>query len=86
MKNHLIGQIAKEAALNAIVQSYECTKNGNHYYEVTRTPYSVKSPAIWLFIKQLMWTHIKETSKSALLDLREWNSPLTDEFPAQRAS
>ena len=33
-----------------------------------------------------MWTHIKETSKSALLALCELNSPVTGEFPTQRAS
>ena len=33
-----------------------------------------------------MWAHIKETSKSALLTLCEGNSPVTGEFPSQRAS
>ena len=33
-----------------------------------------------------MLTHIKETSKSASLALCEGNSPVTAEFPAQRAS
>ena len=33
-----------------------------------------------------MRTHIKETSKSELLVLCEGNSPVTGEFPAQRAS
>ena len=33
-----------------------------------------------------MRTHIKETSKSALLTLCEGNSPVTGEFPTQRAS
>ena len=33
-----------------------------------------------------MWTHMKGTSKSALLALCEGNSPVTGEFTAQRAS
>ena len=33
-----------------------------------------------------MWTHIKETSRSALLALCEGNLPLTGKFPAQKAS
>ena len=33
-----------------------------------------------------MWTHIKETPKSSYLGLCDGNSPVTGEFPAQRAS
>ena len=33
-----------------------------------------------------MLTHIKESSKSALLALCEGNSPVTGEFPAQMVS
>ena len=38
------------------------------------------------FVWQLMLTHIKESSKSALLALCEGSSPVTGEFPAQMAS
>ena len=43
----------------------------------------VKSPAIRLFDYQLMWTHIKETSKTTLLALCEGNSPVTSEVPTK---
>ena len=57
-----------------------------HYHNVIRTSCSLKSPVIRLFVWELMWTHIKETSKSALLSPWEGNSPMTCEFSAQRAS
>ena len=47
---------------------------------VTWTSYSLKSPVIRLFDYQLMWTHTKETWKSALLAFCEGNSPVTGEF------
>ena len=53
---------------------------------VTWTSCSLKSPAIRLFVQQLMRTHINETSKSVLLFLCEVNSPVTGEFTEQRAS
>ena len=51
--------------------------------DVTWTSYSLKPPVIWLFDYQLMWTHIKETWKYALLALGEGNSPVTDEVPTK---
>ena len=57
-----------------------------HYNDVPLTSFSLKSPVIWLFVKQVMRTHIKEISKSALLALCDGNSPVTGEFPAQRDS
>ena len=57
-----------------------------HYDDVTWTSINLKSPTTRLFVEQLMWAHIKETSKSALLALCEGNSLVTGEFPAQMAS
>ena len=57
-----------------------------HNDGVTWTPYSLQSPFIRLFVQLLMRTHIRETSKTALLALCVGNSPMTCEFPAQRAS
>ena len=56
------------------------------YDDITWTSCSLKSPAIQLFIQQLMQIHIKETSKSMVLALCEGSSPVTGEFPSQRAS
>ena len=58
----------------------------SRHYNVTWMSFSLKSLAIQHFVYQLMWTHIKETSKSALLTLCEGNSPVTGEFPTQRTS
>ena len=57
-----------------------------HYHDVTWTSCSLKPPVIRLFVQHIIPSHIKETSKSALLALCEGNSPMTGEFPAQRAS
>ena len=56
------------------------------FLTMTWTSCSLKSPVISRFVWQLMRTHIKEISKSALLVFCEGNSPVTGEFPAQRAS
>ena len=44
--------------------------------------YSLESPAIRLFVEQLMWTHIKVRITGPC----EGNSPVNGEFPAQSAS
>ena len=58
--------------------------DGMHYDDVTWTTCSLKSSVIQSFVEQLMWTHVKETSKSTLLTCCEENSPVAGEFPAQR--
>ena len=45
-----------------------------HYDDVTWRSCRLELPVIKLFVQQLKRTHIKETSKSALLALCEWNS------------
>ena len=45
----------------------------------------IPSSLRWRHMK-VMWTHIKETSKSALLALYDVNSSVTGAIPAQRAS
>ena len=69
-----------------ILQSDVSSNTEQHYDDVTRMTVSLKSLVIQLFVEQLVWTHIKETSKSALLALCEGNSLVTGEFPSQRAS
>ena len=46
--------------------------------------YSLKS--IRLYVYKLMWTHIKETFEVHIAGFCKGNSPMTNEFPAQRAS
>ena len=58
--------------------------DGMDYNDVTWTTCSLKWPIIQPFVEQLMWTHVKETSTSALLTRCEGNSPVAGDFPAQR--
>ena len=46
----------------------------------------LKSPASRLFTQSFIQTQIKEKSKPRVTGLSEGNSPVTGEFPAQRAS
>ena len=45
-----------------------------------------KSPALHCLCNRLFKVISNETAKSTLLALCEWNSPVTGEFPSQRAS
>ena len=54
-----------------------------HYNDVIWTHRRLKSPASRLFTQPFRW---KKTSKLRVTGLCEWNSPVTGEFPAQRAS
>ena len=57
-----------------------------HYSDVTMTNKSPQITYPQLFVQPFVWANIKETSKPALLVLCEENSPVTGEFPSQRAS
>ena len=78
-------KIAEKILATSISQG-DIFRYTNHYNDAIWTSCSLKSPDIRLFVWQLMRTHIKETSKSALLALCEGKSPVIGEFPAQRDS
>ena len=50
----------------------------------TITSWRLRSPKIWMFVQQLVYTNDKEYP--SLLVLCEGNPPLTGRFPSQRAS
>ena len=58
----------------------------SHYSDVIMSTMASQSPASRLFSQPFIRAQIKETSKLRVTGLCEGNSPVTGEFPAQRAS
>ena len=69
-----------------IVRMWLPRRHRSHYDDVSWTLCILKSPINQKFVWQLTPNPNKETSKSALLAHCAENSPVTGEFPAQRAS